>query len=217
VAISLREHSFTHEVEMVDLQDKPANFTSLYTVACADETARAKVPVLEVGDDVLIESMVICEYLDEMANSEVAAIDKANARLFAALAQPALSMIPILKAEPGSLEEEKAVQDVCDKLIALDRYLENHASSDGPFLLGQSFSIAECALAPFAQRFATVLPGLRPDLDPYALISDRGLARLGVWLKAVTNRDSCVATLPPAKELVQSYSRLIDRMKAMPA
>ena len=55
------ERNIPHEKCLVDLQNKPENFTSTYARA---SPARAKVPVLEVGDDVLVESMVILEYLD---------------------------------------------------------------------------------------------------------------------------------------------------------
>ena len=59
MAIALNERNIPHEKCLVDLQNKPENFTSTYARA---SPARAKVPVLEVGDDVLVESMVILEY-----------------------------------------------------------------------------------------------------------------------------------------------------------
>ena len=61
MAIALNERNIPHEKCLVDLQNKPENFTQAYARA---SPARAKVPVLEVGDDVLVESMVILEYLD---------------------------------------------------------------------------------------------------------------------------------------------------------
>ena len=203
----------------MDLQDKPQNFTALYAAACADASMRAKVPILEVGDgDVLIESGVIVEYLEDLApTSSLSVSDRAKARLFATLAQPALSVIPLLKADAGSDEEADAVVELRQKLQALDDYLVQHGDSAGPFLLGETFSLAECTLAPFAQRFAAVLPGLRPAIDPYALMTDSGLDRLSVWMKAVTTRESCVSTLPPAEELCASYSKLIERMKVASA
>jgi len=213
----LRERRLAHDTELVNLQDKPANFSSVYTAACADESMRAKVPVLEVGDTVLIESMVICEYLEELVPGGASAMENANARLFAALAQPALSVIPILKVDAGSTEEAAAITELVAKLQALDQYLVRHGTAEGPFLLGESFSLAECTLAPFAQRFAAVLPGLRPALDPYAMMEAGGLHRLSEWMKAVTARESAVATLPPVDELVDSYGKIIERMKGAAA
>ena len=51
MAIALNERNIPHEKCLVDLQNKPENFTSTYARA---SPARAKVPVLEVGDDVLV-------------------------------------------------------------------------------------------------------------------------------------------------------------------
>jgi len=203
---------------MVNLQEKPANFSSLYATACADERSRAKVPILEDQDDgtALIESMVIIEYLDDLVEVELSPRERANARLFAQLFQPASSYIAILKADEGSEAEAEAVQTLRDGLRALDAYLRRHGSTDGPFLLGNRFSLAETATAPFAQRFATVLPGLRPSLDPKVMMAEDGLDRLAEWMDAVCARASCVATLPPADDLVASYARLIEQMKGGP-
>jgi len=199
----------------VDLQNKPENFTQLYLKACADGGARAKVPMLEVQDGdttTLIESMVVLEYLEDIAPERLNAKSRANARLFATLFQPALSYIPILKAEPGSDDEAAAIDALRTGLRAIDSYLTSHGNAEGPFLLGERFSLAEAATAPFAQRFAAVLPGLRPDLDPQSLMRDDGLTRLASWLEAVCERESCVATLPPTEELVTNYKKLLERM-----
>jgi hypothetical protein len=67
------------------------------------------------------------------------------------------------------------------------------------------------------QRLVAVLPGLRPQINPLALLEEAGLARLGRWMQAVTQRESCVATLPPTQELVDSYAKLIERMRTAAA
>ena len=192
----------------------------MYANACADETMRAKVPLLEVGGSaLLIESAVICEFLEELApgDNPPSAADKATARLFATLAQPTLSFVPILQANIGSEQEAKEVASLVERLRALDQFLIRYAAGQGPFLLGESFSLAECSLAPFVQRLVAVLPGLRPQINPLALLEEAGLARLGRWMQAVTQRESCVATLPPTQELVDSYAKLIERMRTAAA
>jgi glutathione S-transferase len=70
-AIGLEERGLAYERVAVDLQNKPANFTSVYTKAVATEPhptlARAKVPILEHldGTPPLTESLVITEYLED--------------------------------------------------------------------------------------------------------------------------------------------------------
>lgn len=163
---------------------------------------------------VLVESMIICDYLDDAhggAPLEPAA--RANARLFAHLFSSALSYVPILRAEAGSDEEAAAIVALREGMAAIDGYLVAHGEAGGPFLLG-AWSVAETATAPFAQRFVSVLPGLRPRLDPRAMMRDDGLTRLAAWVDAVVARPSAVATVPPESELVEGYSKLLERMKA---
>lgn len=216
MAVSLRELGLEHETCVIDLQDKPENFTALYLRASADVNARAKVPILEADDAVLIESQIICDYLDDLVGSECTAAQRANARLFATLFQPAMGYIDILKAEAGSEAEAAAVAKLREGMRAMNAYLLEHGSPDGPFLLGK-WSGAESSTAPFATRVATVLPGLRPSIDPFAMMEEMKLKRLSMWLTAVCSRPSMTGTTPPPAELVESYSKIVERMKAMAA
>jgi len=222
VAVALRETLTPHETEIVDLMNKPDNFTALYESACADEKARAKVPLLEIGDNgpILVESLVICEYLydltadDSASGKPLSATQKASARLFTALCAPKLSFFKILTSEPGSDEETKAVQDLRAGLRDVNAYLERHGHPEGPFFFGDAFSVlAEAVLAPFVQRLMAVLPGLRPELDPLTFMEEDGLARLAAWTKAICEHGSCVDTIATRDELVTGYSKLIQRMK----
>lgn len=239
MAISLAECSLPHEVRVVDLQNKPADFLAAYARGCSDADpaptsgwARAKVPVLEVDDDVLLESGVIVEYLDDLTRNErtawngfwldrpraarrPAAIERARGRLWATIFPQAVTYIPILKAEAGSEEEAEAVLALREGLRSLDRFLRDsdYGPDEGPFLHGAAFTSAEACTAPFALRFMCVLPGLRPDLDPAAMMREDGLDRLLSWFSAVTTRGSCVQTAPPPAELVDGYVKLLERMK----
>ena len=91
----------------VDLQNKPANFTSVYSEAVATDPhptlARAKVPVLEHldGTPPLTESLVISEYLEDRwpKMAEESAQQRAAARLFVERFSSALSYMALLRAE----------------------------------------------------------------------------------------------------------------------
>lgn len=232
MAISLAEHSLAHETRLIDLQNKPADFLAVFAAGCADPSpapssgwARAKVPVLEAGDDVLLESQIICEYLEEMAGAPQtgtfisggeAAARRARSRLWAANFPSAISYIPILRAEEGSDEEAAAVDALREGMRSMERFLAatQGAEAGGPFLHGQHFSLAEICTAPMALRFMAVLPGLRPSLDPTRMLEEDGLHRLRAWLEAVCLRPSCVATAPPPAELVTGYSSFLAKLKA---
>lgn len=240
MAISLVERQIPHKKNVIDLQDKPPLFKELYENACADPTMSAKVPLLETDDrgdgtgDVLIESMVILEYLEEISAEEIGAKEplpssafsslqpqaRVQARVFAQIAPNWLSAINVLKAEPGSEAEAAAVAKLRAGLRSMDAFLVAHSVGSGPFLLGE-FSFAEAAVAPFAQRLAILLPGLRSELtdgpgSPLdAWLAEDGLTRLKSWLEAVVTRPSCVDSLPPPEEVVSGYTKLLERIKAM--
>jgi len=207
------EKALPHEKTVVDLQDKPVDFVAVHRKAMSDPSARGVVPVLE-GDDgfALAESMVILDFLEEIAPGEgQTAQQRARMRLFAALFPSRLSSFPILKTEPGSDEEAAAVTKLRADLRAMDLFLKE--TGPGPFLLGKAFSYAECAAAPFAQRLSVVLPGLRPALDLKVWMREEGLERLAEWMDAVCAHPSCVESLPPPQELVESYGAMVARMK----
>jgi glutathione S-transferase len=65
--ITLHEKQIPHEREYVDLAQKPDWFLALSPLG--------KVPLLLVGDAVLFESAVICEYLDEVTPGSLHPVD----------------------------------------------------------------------------------------------------------------------------------------------
>lgn len=164
------------------------------------------------GRTILAESMVVLDYLDDVHPPSLTPEQRARARLFATLFPARLSSFGILKSEAGSSDEAEAVNKLRSDLKAMDRFLSDTGS--GPFLFGDEFSYAEAATAPFAQRLIYVLPGIRPELDPKAWMSDDGLDRLARWMEAVCERESCVESLPPPEEVVESYAKMVERMKA---
>lgn len=200
------------------MQNKPDDFVERYQQATSDPDLSAKVPLLELdGGDVLVESMVILDYLEEVAPSvSYSASQRARMRMFANLFPGRLSSIGILKADANSEEEAAAVSKLRKDLKAMNDFLVA-TSESGPFLCGDEFTYAESAAAPFAQRLAIVLPGLRPHLDPMRWLEDDGCDRLAKWMDAVCKRPSCVNSLPPPEEICESYGKLVERMKAMSA
>ena len=168
------------------------------------------------GQTVLAESMVILEYLEDISPATYSAEQRARTRLFAALFPGKLSSFPILKTEPGSNEEAAAIENLRASLQAMNQFLLETPGS-GPFLLGEEWTYAESAAAPFAQRLSHVLPVLRPELDPKQWMKEDNLLRLSEWFEAVCARSSCVESLPPPAELIESFGAMVERMKKMSA
>jgi len=207
----------------VDLQDKPANFTAIYAQAVATEDptlARAKVPVLEhldEGSPPLVESLIVCEYLEDRwpMMAELTAQQRAAVRLFVEKFNAAMSYAALLRAEEGSEAEAQAKEALTTGMQAMDSYLRTYANAQGPFFLGDRFSLAEEACAPFALRLWHVLPALRPQHSPAQILTEHKLTRLSSWLEAVVERPSVKATALAPDEMVESFAKMLDRMKTI--
>jgi glutathione S-transferase len=206
------------------LQNKPQHFIELYQRANPLPDARSKVPLIHVvndGDDddfFLCESLVVAEYIAEVygKGSLLASSpeDRARVRLFTELCGSYFSYFSLLRAyidngggAPAALESFK------DGLICANAFL-SEGSKDGPFLLGERFSLAECHAAPFLQRCCAILPEFT-RVDPLQLCDELGLDRLKVWIEAVLVRPSVVMTGVSMGDMRESTKRMLERFAAM--
>eukprot|EP00525_Craspedostauros_australis_P006261 CAMPEP_0198120614 /NCGR_PEP_ID=MMETSP1442-20131203/29662_1 /TAXON_ID= /ORGANISM="Craspedostauros australis, Strain CCMP3328" /LENGTH=293 /DNA_ID=CAMNT_0043779285 /DNA_START=38 /DNA_END=919 /DNA_ORIENTATION=+ len=100
-------------------------------------------------------------------------------------------------------------QDATEKQAALDRFynecrmLANAMSTDGPFFLGNEFSLVDVALAPFWQRI-TVVGSHFLGLD---LPNKKGkeFTRLNEWWNAAKERPSVRDTICSPDRLIATY------------
>jgi glutathione S-transferase len=222
--IALEECGIPYEKIMVDLQNKPQHFVEMYQRANQLPDARAKVPLLHVVNDdgdeddfVLCESLVVSEYVAEVygKNSLLASSpeDRARVRLFTELCGSSFSYFPLLRAHTDDGGAPAALlESFKEGLIGVDALLRG--SKDGPFLLGNSFSLAECNAAPFLQRCCAILPEFT-RVDPLQLCDELGLDRLKVWIEAVLMRPSVVTTGVSMGDMRESTTRMLDRFAAM--
>jgi glutathione S-transferase len=184
--------------------------------------ARAKVPLLVVGEAVLCESLVVAEYVAETFGSEVllpsTAEDRAVMRLFTELCGPSFSYFPLLRATKG---DQSPLDTFKEGLVNVDNFLSSLGRKDsGPFLFGEQFTLAECNAAPFLQRCCTVLPAFtggddEKPVSPLEICDELGLVRLKRWIEAVLARPSVVATGVPKEDMLKSTTRMLERIAAM--
>ena len=219
------------------MENKPQDFLDLYALANPLPGARAKVPLLEVTkqDDrsdpfLLVESLVIVDYLAETYNGSNSMLpptarERAIMRLFSELCGSSFSYLAILQAqgrEQGGAE--KAVEAFAQGLVGVDAFLKHYEQANnqrGPFVLGERFSRAECNAAPFVYRACVILPaftgrdGASSPVDPRKICDERGLVHLKRWIEAVLARPSVIKTSIPKEQVIESTSRLLERIAAM--
>ncbi|HEY4222033.1 MAG TPA: glutathione S-transferase family protein [Myxococcota bacterium] len=173
--IVLDEKSVAHDVEYVDLQNKPEWFVKL--------SPRGKVPVLVADGVTLFESAAICEFLEE-THPEPALMPKdpvqrARDRGWFATASEDLY------APNYKLTTAKTQEDVATVLASLDKTLTRLDEELGTraFLSGDGnrFGMADVFMAPYfvrAQVLSTVAPSPIPErLGRVRAYADRLLAR----------------------------------------
>jgi glutathione S-transferase len=142
-AITLAEKTVDHERVAVDLSAKPDWFTAISPLG--------KVPLLKVGERVLFESAVICEYLDEVTPGSLHPedpLEKAEHRAWIEFASAMLNAIGGFYNAPDAA----AFEDKRTAMAAMAGRLEA-ALGPGPYFAGARFHLVDAAFGPVFRYF----------------------------------------------------------------
>lgn len=136
--ITLNQKNVAHETTYIDLDDPPEWFLQLSPLG--------KVPILKVDDEILFESAVINEYLDETTGGELQPRDplqRAKNRAWIEFASDMLGNSYMMKMATDKTRYEQYK----DKLVSQLKYIEARLG-DGPWFNGEQFTLADTAFAP---------------------------------------------------------------------
>ncbi|HKJ53121.1 MAG TPA: glutathione S-transferase family protein [Gammaproteobacteria bacterium] len=140
--ITLKHKQVDFEITHVDLDDPPAWFLELSPLQ--------KVPVLEVDGEVLFESAVINEYLDEITGGELQPKDplaRAKNRAWVEFASNMIGNLYMMKMS----KDADSYHRYRDRLVDLLHRVEQRLG-DGPWFDGENFSLCDTAFAPFFRQ-----------------------------------------------------------------
>lgn len=185
-AITLGYKDVEHTVTFIDLAEPPDWFLELSPLQ--------KVPVLKVDGEVLFESAVINEYLDEITGGELQPKDPLERAKNRAWIEFASNMLGNSYMMNNALDKEK-YEKYRDAMVMQLRRVENRLG-EGPWFNGEDFSLADTAFAPlfrhdaFADyRFSVIDPASMPKVNAW---SKRLLALPAVKNSVVSDFDSLV-------------------------
>jgi len=140
--ITLKHKQIDYDITFIDLADPPDWFTELSPLK--------KVPVLKVDDEVLFESAVINEYLDDITGGELQPADslaRAKNRAWVEFASNMLGNLYMMKMSKDEERYNKYRDTLVDQLHRVEKRL-----GDGPWFNGDEFSLADTAFAPLFRQ-----------------------------------------------------------------
>ena len=140
--ITLKHKQIDYDITYIDLADPPDWFLEMSPLK--------KVPVLKVDDEVLFESAVINEYLDEITGGELQPADplaRAKNRAWIEFASTALGNLYMMKMSKDEENYTRYRDQLVDLLLRVERHL-----GDGPWFHGEQFTLADTAFAPLFRQ-----------------------------------------------------------------
>lgn len=171
--IALTEKGIEFRRTYVDLAAKPDWFLRISPLG--------KVPLLKVGDDVIFESAVILEYLEETQPRPLYPADplaRARQRAFIEFGSAILSDIWGLEIAPNRDVLDARVEALAQKFARIEDELGR-----GPWFAGEAFGLVDAVFAPVLRYF-----------DSFDAIFDHGILahkpKIAAWRAALAARPS---------------------------
>lgn len=171
--IALKEKRVDFKITYIDLENPPGWFKEI--------SPFGKVPLLRVEEEVLFESAVIIEYLDEVYPPRLHPenpLVRAKHRSWIEFGSNLL--FEQFKLMVAKYEDD--VQQQCETLGGLFARLESEVS-DGPFFMGEPFTLLDAAYAPFFTRYEILK-------KHHEALEDLMPTRLNRWGQALLARES---------------------------
>ena len=182
-AIALAEKGVPFERRTVDLANRPDWFKAISPLG--------KVPLLQVGDEVLFESAVIVEYLEETRGPALHPADplqRARHRAWMEFGSSILADIWIIETTPDRQAFEARQSLLREKFARLEAEL-----GQGPYFLGRDFRLVDAVFAPVFRYFDV--------FDRFVdLAVLGGLPKVQEWRRALAMRPSVMAAVVPDYE-----------------
>jgi len=140
--ITLKHKNIDFDITYIDLADPPDWFLEMSPLG--------KVPVLKVDDEILFESAVINEYLDEITGGELQpkdALARARNRAWIEFASNMIGNLYMMKMSKDLERYEKYRNLLVSQLQRVEKHL-----GDGPWFNGEQFTLADTAFAPLFRQ-----------------------------------------------------------------
>ena len=204
------------EHKLIDLSNKPDDFLDKYQLATGNR--RGLVPLLEFGeDDLVVESDVVAKYVAQNIQGvggkgdELYPKTKEDEKLIDSFlskwSRVTDTYYSVLTAT-SQKQVDQNIQSFLSSLKTIDDIFKNQQRSDDEnFLLGGTFTYAECISAPWIQRFYVTMPYFRGIDFEKDLLLNNNFECLSNGMGAVCQRQSCIDSKCPEDEMIAACKR----------
>ncbi|MDX2469962.1 MAG: glutathione S-transferase family protein [SAR324 cluster bacterium] len=186
--ILLLEKEIDFDITYIDLKNKPDWFLAI--------SPFGKVPVLQIGEEVIFESSVIVEYLDEAYPHSFHPADlvvKAKNRAWTEFASGMFMTQFQMVMQPTKEDFDAKKQELLGQLEKLE------SIPKGPYFNGSEPSLVDFNFAPFFLRLDILK-------DPIDLDIKAQFPNLAAWSSEILKRKSTTASVPEGfTDLFQGY------------
>ncbi|KAF9275294.1 hypothetical protein BGZ68_010892 [Mortierella alpina] len=185
-----------------------------------------QVPALKINDkDVIFESLIVAEYIADLHPESglisADALQRAQTRyIIQHWGNHVQSVIHKASITVDPTESAKLRQEVIKELEKVNVLLEKAArkavDATGPFFLGERFTFADLAIAPFLARFF-LISAFQEDQDTVrkefeqSLLENSNLKRFNEWRHAIVARASVQKATADEESIKNLYRKFIPK------
>ena len=154
-----------------------------------------KMPTLDVDGQGLGESTIICEYLDDAYPAKPGLpadpLDKARSRLIARIVDLyiATHVGPLFRNMNPAKRDDAAVETASKEIAKTYGYAE-HAMGAGPFCVGATPTLGDCALGTSTAMLKKILAA-----GQFGIADPTASGRLATWWQAMEQHPVCAGVL----------------------
>ena len=191
--LTLLSKGIDYSIKYIDLENPPEWFIEISPLG--------KVPVLKVGDQVLFESSVIVEYLDEVFGESLHPADpliKAQNRSWMEFGNECLMNGFNLIVAPDEAEFNEQHEGMLNKLDQLEKQLDG-----SKYFNGDQLSLVDLSFTPFFQRLQYL-----NEASP-GLVDELRHPEVSLWAKNLLEQPIVAASTVP--EIRQLYMGMMKK------
>ncbi|MEQ1803083.1 MAG: glutathione S-transferase family protein [Gammaproteobacteria bacterium] len=172
-----------------------------------------KMPTLDVDGKGIGESTIICDYLEDVFPQKPGLpkdpIDRARSRLIARIVDLyiAHAVSPLFRQVNPATRDAAVVETAAKEIIKTFGYVE-HAMSSGPFCVGATPTLGDCALGTSTRMMKVMLAA-----GNFGIVDPTDSGRLATWWKAMEAHPDCGPILNAYGEAFGGFMKMMAARK----